>query len=112
MNMLLSVFGGMTGGGEILLVLVIALLLFGSKNLPKIARSIGRSMEEFRRAAKDVTDEVMRSDIMDDDEGRPARSGERKKLSPADEPEQEESAPEIRPAANTIKRDEAADQRD
>lgn len=55
--------GGSTGGGEVLLILVVALLLFGAKNLPQIARTLGRTMEEFRRAARDVKDEIMKSEL-------------------------------------------------
>ena len=55
--------GGSTGGGEVLLILVAALLLFGAKNLPHIARSIGRTVEEFRRAARDVKDEIMKAEL-------------------------------------------------
>jgi sec-independent protein translocase protein TatA len=58
----IAFFGGNLGGGEMVLLFVIALLLFGAKNLPKIARNLGRSMEEFRRAAREVKDEVMRAD--------------------------------------------------
>ena len=41
---------GMT---ELLLVLVVALLVLGPKKLPDLARSLGRSMAEFRRASDD-----------------------------------------------------------
>lgn len=51
---------GAPGGGEILLVLVVLLLLFGAKRLPGIARSLGRTLEEFRRSAQDVRDELMK----------------------------------------------------
>ena len=57
-----SFIGGSLGPGELLLVFVVTLLLFGSKNLPRIARALGRALEEFRRAAREVTDEVMRPD--------------------------------------------------
>lgn len=50
------------GGGEILVILAVGLLLFGSKNLPKIARNLGRAMEEFRRATRQVTQEIMREE--------------------------------------------------
>lgn len=56
-------FFGSPGGPEILLILLAVLLLFGAKRLPEIARSLGRSMEEFRRAARDVTDEIMHADL-------------------------------------------------
>lgn len=55
-------FGGSPGGPEILLVLLGVLVLFGAKRLPEIARNLGRSMEEFKRAARDVTDEIMHAD--------------------------------------------------
>lgn len=48
--------------GELLLVFVVLLLLFGAKNLPGMARTLGKTIEEFRRAARDVTDELMHSD--------------------------------------------------
>ncbi len=56
-------FMGMPSGGEILVVLLVILLLFGSKNLPHMARTLGRMMEEFRRAARDVSDEILHADI-------------------------------------------------
>ena len=42
-------FMGMPGWGEGLLVLVVVLLLFGAKRLPDLARSLGKSMSEFKR---------------------------------------------------------------
>ena len=58
----LSLLGGSFGSGEILLIFVVVLLLFGSKNLPAVARSLGKALEEFRRAARDVSDEISRGD--------------------------------------------------
>jgi len=45
---------------DIVLIMVVALLLFGPKNLPKMARTIGKSMEEFRRAAREIENEIMK----------------------------------------------------
>ena len=36
------------GGGEILLILVVVLLIFGATRLPKLARSIGESAKELK----------------------------------------------------------------
>jgi len=51
------------GMQEMMLVMVVVLLLFGSKRLPDLARGIGKSMREFRKAAEDVKREI---DITDD----------------------------------------------
>ncbi len=59
-------FFGTPGGGELLLVLLAVLLLFGAKNLPRMARTLGRTLEEFRRAAREVTDEIVHADEDDD----------------------------------------------
>lgn len=52
-------FGSSIGAGEILLILVVVLLLFGAQRLPSIARSLGRALEEFRRSARDLTRDVL-----------------------------------------------------
>jgi sec-independent protein translocase protein TatA len=41
-------FGSQIGPGEIVLVLVIALVVLGPKRLPDVGRSLGRGMREFR----------------------------------------------------------------
>ncbi|MBI4313717.1 MAG: twin-arginine translocase TatA/TatE family subunit [Candidatus Omnitrophica bacterium] len=41
------------GVPELLLILLIALLLFGAGRLPEIARSMGKAIREFKRAMKD-----------------------------------------------------------
>ena len=51
--------GGTPGMGEMLLVLVVALLLFGSKRLPQIARNLGKAMENFRKATREVSGELI-----------------------------------------------------
>ncbi len=42
------------GMPEILLILAIALIVIGPKKLPELAKTIGRSLGEFRRAAQDL----------------------------------------------------------
>ncbi len=49
---------GPIGWPEIILVLIIALLLFGAKRLPEIGRSMGKAIKEFKKSFKDVTDEL------------------------------------------------------
>jgi TatA/E family protein of Tat protein translocase len=42
------------GMPELLLILVVALLVFGPSKLPELARSLGRGLAEFRRASSDL----------------------------------------------------------
>jgi sec-independent protein translocase protein TatA len=42
------------GMGEMLLVLVVILLLFGAKRLPEIGSSMGKGIREFKRSISDV----------------------------------------------------------
>ena len=43
------------GGGELVIILVIVLVLFGAKRLPEMGRGLGRGIKEFKEglAAKD-----------------------------------------------------------
>lgn len=42
---------------EIIVILIICLLVFDVKNLPKIARSLGRAIKEFNKAQKSLTED-------------------------------------------------------
>jgi sec-independent protein translocase protein TatA len=46
---------GNLGGPDLLIILLIVLLLFGAKKLPDLARSLGQSMNEFRKAREEMT---------------------------------------------------------
>ena len=43
---------------HLILVLAIALIIFGPSRLPELGRSLGRSITEFKDATKDVTDPI------------------------------------------------------
>lgn len=45
----LALIPGMSGVPEILLIVFVVLLLFGSKKLPELARSLGKSLNEFKK---------------------------------------------------------------
>ena len=62
MNAYLAFFG-LPGGTEIIVIGIIALLLFGSR-LPKVAKSMGKSIVEFKKGIKGVQDEI--EDASDD----------------------------------------------
>ena len=59
MNTTLAVLG--LGGGELVLVLVVILVLFGAKRIPEFAKGLGKGINEFKRASREVTDEIERA---------------------------------------------------
>jgi TatA/E family protein of Tat protein translocase len=46
------------GGPELLLLMVVVLMLFGSDKLPELARGMGKSIREFKKAAAGVEEEI------------------------------------------------------
>lgn len=46
------------GIGELLVIFVIALVVFGPKKLPEIGRSVGRAMAEFKKASQEFQDSM------------------------------------------------------
>ena len=59
MNTLFGLFN--LGGGEIILILALILILFGAKKLPVLAMGLGQGIKEFKKATRDVNDEVSRA---------------------------------------------------
>ena len=51
---------GSVGTPEILLVLVIALLLFGPQKLPELGKSLGRAIREFKKASAELQETIER----------------------------------------------------
>lgn len=49
------------GGGEIFFILLITVMLFGSKRLPEIARGLGKGIREVRNATNDIKREINQS---------------------------------------------------
>ena len=56
MNTMLAVFG--IGGWEVILILAVVLILFGAKKLPDLAKGLGTGIKEFKKATREVTDEL------------------------------------------------------
>lgn len=46
------------GMGELIVILLIILLLFGATKLPEIARALGKSIKEFKKAGKEIKDDI------------------------------------------------------
>ncbi len=61
---LVPLFPGLPGGPEMIVILLIVVLLFGANKLPKLARSSGQAMGEFKKGREEIEDELqdMRGD--------------------------------------------------
>jgi sec-independent protein translocase protein TatA len=54
-NLLAGIFG--LGGPELMIIFLIILLLFGGAKLPSLAKGLGESIREFKKAAKEGDDD-------------------------------------------------------
>ncbi len=45
-------------GGEIIVIILVILLLFGADKIPELARTFGKGMNEFKKAAEDIKREI------------------------------------------------------
>jgi len=55
---IVPLFPGLPGGPELLIVLAVVVLLFGANKIPKLARSTGQAMGEFRRGREEIETEL------------------------------------------------------
>lgn len=46
------------GGGELIIIVLAILLLFGPKSLPQFARQMGKGLRQFRKAQEDLTQQI------------------------------------------------------
>ncbi len=53
---------GPIGMPEMIMIFIVILLLFGAKRLPELARGIGKSMGEFKKAKEEFEHEITRSE--------------------------------------------------
>lgn len=58
------------GGQELLIIFLIILLLFGASRIPEIARAMGKGIRDFKRATREIEDDI---NVRDE----PPRPGER-----------------------------------
>src|SRR3974390_1734456 len=82
MNVMFGLFN--LGGGEIILILALVLILFGAKKLPELAKGLGTGIKEFKKATREVTEEV--SNAMDETPPAPKRLPRNPNPPPAEAP--------------------------
>jgi sec-independent protein translocase protein TatA len=77
------------GFGEIVLILLLALIIFGPRRLPEMGRTIGKSLKEFRKATSDLRQELE----VDLEEEAPRASVEQRAARLAEKQESETAEP-------------------
>ena len=65
---------GMPSGPDLIVLLVIVLVLFGAKRLPELARGLGQSVNEFKKAKDEFDKEVAKSDTSAPSPGTPSET--------------------------------------
>jgi sec-independent protein translocase protein TatA len=65
------VFG--LGGAELGVLLLVILLIFGPSQIPKMARGLGQALREFRKAQREIGDELNREEPEDKPENKPLK---------------------------------------
>lgn len=61
---------GQIGLPELIVILLVVIILFGAKKLPEIGSALGKAIREFKKAGKDIQDDV-KDAIKEDDERKP-----------------------------------------
>lgn len=81
MHTIIPTFAFMPSGPELVIILLVVLLLFGPKKLPELARGLGKSIKEFKKATSEIENEI--KSAMDD---QPAPTPEKKEVSQSETP--------------------------
>jgi sec-independent protein translocase protein TatA len=71
------------GAPELLVIIVLALIIFGPRRLPEIGRTVGKGMREFRRAASEIRSEISQ-ELDEEPPARRTRSRSAPKETPGD----------------------------
>ncbi|GAA0509491.1 sec-independent protein translocase protein TatA [Halorubrum aquaticum] len=56
----IPLIGGIPAGPELLIILLVLVLLFGANKIPKLARSTGQAMGEFKKGREEVEEELQK----------------------------------------------------
>ena len=78
---------GFFGGWEIILILAVVLILFGAKKLPELAKGLGTGIKEFKKATREVTDEIQNAGT----ESAPSTPAKTPTVAPAAQPKPPET---------------------
>ena len=93
---------GNLGMPELMMIMFLALLLFGPKKLPEIGKQVGKALGEFKRASNDLKRSIQ-------DEMDKAQAGLDSISNDPPKPEPKPEPPALAPAAGTVAQQKAAE---
>ena len=65
---------GLPGGMEVVLIIFVIILLFGARKLPELARSLGKSLNEFKKGQREGNITESNSTIIEEENESPSDS--------------------------------------
>lgn len=93
---------GNLGMPELIMIMLLALLLFGPKKLPEIGKQVGKALGEFKRASNDLKRSI-------EDEMNKVKEGLDPMSSDPPKPEPKPEPPALVPAAGAVAQQKAAE---
>ena len=63
------------GGGEILIIVLVVLLLFGSKKIPDLMKGLGKGVRSFKDGINDIQQEIEQTDVKHDSTDQHSHQG-------------------------------------
>jgi Tat protein translocase TatB subunit len=84
------------GMPELVVILVVALIVLGPRRLPEVARALGKTLAEFRRATSDISEELHNASVLLEEQVREAEKAAQeaeKTMDPTAAKEKNQDAP-------------------
>jgi len=87
-----GLLGGI-GSGEIIIIMIVLLILFGPRQLPDLAKTVGKALKGVRKAGDDLREEIGLDDVIDNGPRRRTRYSSPAARPPSPEEEEERERP-------------------
>jgi sec-independent protein translocase protein TatA len=90
------------GGGEVILILIFILMFFGSKNIPSLARGLGKGMREVKDAMSGVQSEINKGMYEIEKQTNVLKDGVNKPINEIANVVESNEQPDLKPPSETV----------